>query len=121
MNHVDYLGKAFDSKTLIKEAEEWMPAMYALVGRGLSGSLAIPVLAYHFDLPFGIVRKPDYSSHSMNRLEANFKQDVPWIFVDDSVCSGITFNEVERVMKDNDYLPCSGIYYYNNHTFRGIR
>lgn len=86
------------------------------VGTGVSGSIAVPVLAYAMKKTFLVVRKAretgatdlPASTHSAHMLEGFI--GTRWIFVDDLVASGSTFERVRRQIGDkSDYV---GIYLY---------
>ena len=66
------------------------------VCRGLSGVLVAPLLARAMSKNFLIVRKPDEKSHSVSRVEGTFGEK--WIFVDDFIGSGATFNACEQAV-----------------------
>lgn len=75
-----------------------------LVGRGVSGVLALGILGLHTGLPIAPVRK-NLSPHSDYLIEIPpIDTNTPWIFVDDFVCSGETKEAVkERVASVPQY------------------
>lgn len=70
----------------------------SMVGTGMSGALAIPLLAKEYGCPWAIVRKESDQRHSCSRIEGTIGQW--WMFVDDLTSTGDTR---ERVRKEVDY------------------
>lgn len=68
-----------------------------MVGTGLSGTLVVPTLARTFGKMWAIIRK-EYSPHSNSLIEGEIGQR--WLFVDDFICSGETFQRVQNVIND---------------------
>jgi hypothetical protein len=86
----------------------------SLVGRGLSGALVIPTVARTLGIPFAIMRKNDESSHgSPGGIEGTITDN--WVFFDDFVETGKTFQEVCNNLRSYFYsepLKCAGLYQY---------
>lgn len=90
----------------------------ALVGTGLSGAMAVPMLAKALDTRFCIVRKEsDRDTHSRSRFEGNMRDGDRWMFLDDLICSGKTFRYVYEMMHNhcdtNGRYPFTGAYLYS--------
>lgn len=82
-----------------------------MVGRGLSGSLVVPILARAMNKYFAIVRKTGDGSHSARQIEG--KLGKRWIFVDDLICTGDTFKKsIETINATKEHMVCAGIYLY---------
>ena len=115
MRSASYLEKpVYHQKKLITDARKHLKQFEpydALVGIGLSGALAIPLIAFKLEKRFCIVRKKKHSSHSYETLEGNVLSKDKWIFVDDMISSGKTFTRVCHHMQG--YSKCLGIYLYN--------
>jgi orotate phosphoribosyltransferase len=123
--HANYLSTAFDQATLIRDFGQHKPNIefQALVGMGISGAIAVPVLAHTFGFQFGIVRKQGVSNHSGNLVETNFDKEAGWIIVDDLICYGNTVRYIIRTMKYYGFNNYQGVYLYggefSNPGFRG--
>ena len=81
------------SDELIDRFKDWLPAFANLqcdtiIGRGLSGGLAVSMLGRHFGLHWAVVRKPQDGSHSEYKVEGEIGER--WLFVDDLMTSGHT-------------------------------
>jgi len=86
-----------------------------MVGRGLSGSLVVPILARAMNKYFAIVRKPEENSHSGRKLEG--KLGKRWIFIDDLICLGDTFKNSAKIINETkEHMVCVGIYLYGSST-----
>ena len=98
-----------DARKYIKQFEPYD----AIVGIGLSGALAVPLIAYKLKKRFCIIRKKQHSSHSSETLEGNMLDEDNWVFVDDLINSGRTVTRVCHHMRE--YSKCIGVYlYYEN-------
>lgn len=105
-----------------------------LVGTGLSGALLLPKVAQALKVNYLIVRKESDGSHSSNLAEGNLGSR--WLFFDDLIDGGSTFNRVYNAVnkiteRHNDnlhkyyrYLDQSdhqtefvGSYLYNDNLF----
>lgn len=86
----DELVQRFQSKMEINNVE-----YDTLIGRGVSGALAVPLFARAAHTQYGIVRK-DEGSHSSRTVEGTIGKR--WIFVDDLIDSGETFLETAKKM-----------------------
>lgn len=111
-----YLKKTVSKqKVLVSDARKYLKRLEpydAIVGIGLSGALAIPLIAFALKKRFCIIRKYDRSTHSSQILEGNIRSNHRWIFVDDLIDSGRTFSSVCRKMKKHP--KCVGVYLYQN-------
>ncbi|MGW0245085.1 phosphoribosyltransferase [Nocardia goodfellowii] len=92
-----------------------------MVGTGLSGALMIPTLARAMNVDFLLVRKPNDGSHSSYKVEGRLGSK--WLFVDDLIVSGDTFqrvyNEVESAAKMQRHTThLVGAYFYENNINR---
>ena len=68
-----------------------------VVGTGLSGLLPLQHLADVFHVDFLAVRKPNDSIHSAGLAEGTLGDR--WVFADDFISSGGTFNRVHEVVE----------------------
>jgi adenine/guanine phosphoribosyltransferase-like PRPP-binding protein len=99
-----YMYRAFDAADQIAEdmtntLEAYEAGEYdTLVGTGLSGSLIIPRLAERLDKRWLIVRKAGDGSHSRKPAEGSLGER--WLFVDDCIDSGATWERVRHVVRD---------------------
>lgn len=77
---------------------------------GLSSSVIVPVLAYHYKLPFLALRKPGVKCHDYGiGMVGRGTIGKRWLFVDDFVSSGRTVrNAIEYVDKGLSMLDKSG-------------
>ncbi len=98
--HADYLQAAFDQDTLIEHALDELEGheFDAIIGIGMSGALAVPLLAHALGKRFGLVRKKKAPTHSSYDVESNLHPCDKWIFVDDFVSSGFTRRAVLDAM-----------------------
>jgi hypothetical protein len=105
-----YFDKGFDSEYLIKTAEQHFNAfdieVDSFVGLGLSSLIAVPVLAYHFKVPFLALRKPGVSCHdSQVGMIGRGTIGKRWMFIDDFKATGRTIeNAKSYVTKGLDYM-----------------
>jgi adenine/guanine phosphoribosyltransferase-like PRPP-binding protein len=93
-----YMSKAFESPdALIDHARRALKGLDfdSVVGRGLSGALAVPIIGRALGKHWAIVRKED-GSHSSRKVEGTIGSR--WIFVDDFVASGATRSAVVRAI-----------------------
>lgn len=114
-----YFDQVYYPETLIASAKraigDW--DFDTMVGTGLSGALAIPMLAHALDKHWAIVRKPNEISHSGAVIEGRLGEK--WIFVDDFIASGRTFDRVYKTIQkqaiEHDWTTTySGAYMYNH-------
>lgn len=95
-----------------------------LVGTGISGALAVPLLAYALDKNFALVRKhPEESAHSNRMVQGSLGE--AWVFVDDFIGAGTTLNRVrtavEELLRERGAIrrvKFAGSYEYNYYRFR---
>lgn len=103
-----YMRQAFDnSGTFVQNAKRALSRVDfdTMIGTGLSGSLAIPVLARAMNKHWAIVRKDNDGSHSSCIIEGSIGNR--WVFVDDFISSGATRDRVIRVVTETvqEYDP----------------
>lgn len=89
-----YMDQAYNTGVLRRKAHLDLDGLEfdTVVGTGLSGALVVPRLAEWFDVDFLIIRKPGDGSHSSSEFEGNLGRR--WLFVDDFIDTGSTFNNV---------------------------
>lgn len=117
-----HLGTAlFDPTGLIVDARVCLRGKKfdTLIGTGLSGALVLPLLARALRKNFAVVRKPD-NAHSDERVEGAIGSR--WIFVDDLVSTGATFqrvhHEVRQITRSRRHVTeFAGAYLYNRPHF----
>lgn len=73
-----------------------IPPHDTLVGTGISGSIAVSMLALTGNVFFAVVRKPNVSSHSDAKIEGIVGER--WLFVDDFISSGNTHRRVQETV-----------------------
>lgn len=99
--HTSYMSYAHKSwrKVLAQARLHLDPQNYdTLVGTGLSGAILIPRLAGSLRKNWLMVRKPGDGSHSFSLAEGTLGSR--WVFVDDLIDSGTTFDRVTDAVKD---------------------
>jgi adenine/guanine phosphoribosyltransferase-like PRPP-binding protein len=74
-----------------------------IIGTGMSGTLVVPRLAADLDVYWAVIRKPNVDSHSSKRVEGRVGKR--WVFVDDFVSSGATYQRVRNAVQDHKYIP----------------
>jgi hypothetical protein len=93
---VDYLSELlYSPERVIQDAERHLRGIQfnSIVGTGLSGALAVPLLARHFGVSFAIVRKPeDRGRHSDSGIEGIVGSR--WLMADDRIATGATCSRV---------------------------
>lgn len=124
-----YFEAGFKQHRLIEESRdaEFEYPLFSeadtLVGTGISGALAVPLLAFALDKTFALVRKHhDESSHSSRMVQGSIGKT--WVFVDDFVGSGATLSRVRTAVTDLLHersvirkVKFLGVYEYNYHRF----
>lgn len=92
----DYLSELLYSPgRVIRDAERHLACVQfdSIVGTGLSGALAAPLLARHFDVPFAVIRKPDdRGRHSTSDIEGSIGSR--WLMADDRITTGASCGRV---------------------------
>jgi len=123
-SHAGYFTQGFDQHELIAEAEETAAEcedfrnVDTLIGTGLSGAVAVPLLAYALDKTFALVRRDsNESTHDGGMVRGNI--GATWAFVDDFVSSGETRDrvreEVDQLLaRKNALSTYVGAYQYTN-------
>lgn len=94
-----YMNTVLNSDRLIARVREHRLHQIdfdTLVGRGLSGALAVPVIARELGKNWLVVRKPHDASHSSAKGEGKLGRR--WVFVDDFIATGDTHSEVLAVI-----------------------
>jgi hypothetical protein len=98
----DYLSELlYSPEVVIRDAERALADVQfgSIVGTGLSGTLAAPLLARHFGIPFAIIRKADdQGRHSGCAIEGTVS--AVWIMADDRVATGATCARVQAIVGD---------------------
>lgn len=118
-------GFISDVESLVEEARSALENVDfdTMAGRGLSGSLIIPVLARELGKHFFIVRKTEESSHTDALGEGRMGRR--WVFVDDFVSSGATRNAVRETVdefcRNRWSTEFIGSYLYLDRRFRGAQ
>ena len=86
----DYLSELlYTPEQVIRDAEQHLARVQfdSIAGTGLSGALAVPLLARHFGVPFALVRKPnDLGAHSTSGVEGMVGSR--WLMADDRIATG---------------------------------
>lgn len=119
-----YMEKVFNKWDAIKAAAvEDLGALDfdVLVGRGLSGSLVVPRLADLLGKRFAMVRKHSEKSHAERQIEGYIGGR--WVFVDDFISTGETFEETCKVVQQYARgAVCVGafLYFRNSREMRWI-
>lgn len=80
-----------------------------IIGTGMSGCLVVPRLAADLGLHWAVVRKPDVKSHSSKAVEGRVGKR--WVFVDDFVSSGATYQRVRETVAKHQFIA-------KGHSFR---
>lgn len=90
-----------------------LPPFEAFVVTGISGIAFGAVAAHLLNVNLVVVRKCGESTHSVNRVEG-LAGHYRWLFLDDFVDSGCTFDDVKNAMKmDRPRASCVGVVLYN--------
>lgn len=113
---VDSYMEDVHNPAILKEIyEELVPKglnVDTLVGRGISGTLAVSKLAHELGLRYFIIRKDTDNSHSHYPFEGTLGRN--WLFVDDMIVSGKTFitswEAIEGIRENYNFAS----------TFRGV-
>lgn len=124
MEHASYLRQPIISPDeMIRLAKEKLPELGhvdAIVGVGLSGAMAVPMIAHALGLRMAIVRKEDdRSTHSAatQGVEGNMEVGDRWAFVDDLIETAKTFRRAVHKMNSGIYhgqFEFVGYYLYVN-------
>lgn len=97
-----------------------------IVGIGLSGALVVPFVARTLDVHWAIVRKACDDTHAVGPFEGTLGRQ--WIFVDDKISTGRTYQHVVRVIEEeckryaqslchNFTTTLKGAYFYETEYF----
>jgi hypothetical protein len=95
-----------------------------LVGTGMSGAFVVPRLAEALGKEFLLIRKNGDSPHREYAAEGVLGER--WVFVDDFIVSGKTFDRVLEAVTGELLLYCNhvplfvGAYEYHHHRFSGV-
>lgn len=122
-SHASYLSPIFRDPALVTRdaARELANVDFdTIIGSGISGALAVQMLAKELGVHYAIVRKPNDGTHSMNIVEGRIGRR--WVFVDDLIASGKTLRRVIDSMNDhcrhrNWETKRIGSYLYNDRRF----
>lgn len=102
----DYLSDLlYEPDRVIRDAERNLAGVRfdSIVGTGLSGALAAPLLARRFRVPFAVIRKPgDHGMHSDSDIEGTIGSI--WLMADDRLATGATCARVRHLV-DQLRLP----------------
>lgn len=91
----------------------------AIVCTGVSGLLIGPTLAHLLDKRLAVVRKDDdRNNHADYRIESGMKPLDKWIFVDDLIASGRTYERVAAKMERAGYQPMEGKYLFTGDEYQ---
>jgi len=122
MNHAGYLYMPLRAPEALitgtKDAIGILGGVEAVVGIGVSGAMAAPMVARDLGLRCCIVRKEDdVSTHSYTRFEGTMEKGDRWVFLDDLICSGKTFRFVWNMMQNHEETEgkytFAGMYMYS--------
>ena len=116
-----YFGSAFRARKLIVDrmratigrlqATGELPQDLSIAFRGMSGAVIAPIVAHELDLGLIVVRKPNDSSHSENRVEG--ERHKPYVIVDDFVSTGTTVLAIIEAIEDSGMgQSCLGVILY---------
>ena len=117
--HTTYLGRLFDLEEFqlsVRKAEATLENVDfdAIAVTGNSGTIFGGALSFAMNKNLILVRKAEDNCHSSLSVEGAFNC-TKYIFVDDIMMSGDTFNRVYRIIKRDYPVPCElvGIYEYS--------
>lgn len=108
----DYLRMLWQPEDLYYDWEELTDdrGIDTVVGRGMSGSIAVALLGAKFGLKWAMVRKPDDTTHARYRVEGAVGKR--WAFVDDFIDTGETFAGVYDSIRTHATSEFAGAYLY---------
>lgn len=116
--HCGYFDEVFNPQKLIGIAQEHLgehrDRFDLLVGSGLSGTLAVGMIALALDKRFVIVRKGTENSHSLNKFEGVIGVGDRWLFVDDFISLGTTRNRCAGALPADMNLKYAGTFTYHD-------
>lgn len=107
-----YLMKLFaqpellvEEATLFLRSTPELRSVDTLIGRGMSGSLAVALLGAATGLCWAVVRKRGEVTHSSYEVEGRI--GARWLFVDDFMSSGTTLRKTYAAVQEHlrDYIP----------------
>lgn len=104
-SHASYLSQIFTHpERVISDATVALANVDydTIIGTGVSGALAVQLLARALGKHYAIVRKPKDGTHSMNAIEGRVGRR--WVFVDDLIASGTTARRVIDSIKQHSEL-----------------
>jgi hypoxanthine phosphoribosyltransferase len=114
-----YLRGAFDPDKIRKHAKRDLKHVEfdTVVGTGLSGTLPLALIADHFGVNYAAIRKEGVPSHKDDYGLFEGTLGDRWLFVDDFISSGHTFNRVldsihETARRYNHSTECVGSFEY---------
>lgn len=86
-----------------------------LVGAGMSGALAVPLIAQVLGKDYAIVRKQGDAHHHDEDIRAEGNIGESWIFVDDGIRRGGTLRNAQEVIADlAPHATFAGLYLYGD-------
>jgi orotate phosphoribosyltransferase len=117
--HCGYFDELFDpAKFVTKATKDLFDHTHEfdlMVGTGVSGALAIGMLAFALQKRFVIVRKENDGSHSSHPIEGLVASGDRWLFVDDFISTGKTFRRCSDAMQSIGMgLVFAGTYSYHH-------
>jgi adenine/guanine phosphoribosyltransferase-like PRPP-binding protein len=114
-----YMGRVHDPSGLLAAFVGTVPqdmTIDTLVGRGVSGTIAVVNLARDLGMNYLIVRKDTEGSHAEYEVEGKLGKN--WLFVDDVVSTGRTFrtsyHQVGKLQANGFESEFRGIFLYNS-------
>lgn len=109
----------FDTESILDQARRWLSTVEydTLVGTGMSGALVIPLIARTLKKRWLVVRKTGVETHSRMLAEGTLGER--WVFVDDCIDSGSTYDRVREVVgtlcsQQDHEAALVGAYLYNH-------
>ncbi|NKS98826.1 hypothetical protein GS498_20965 [Rhodococcus hoagii] len=95
-----YMGTATKPQVIRGYAQQELADVEfdTVVGTGLSGALAAPVVALEFNADLLVIRKVNDSSHADRMEEGSLGRR--WLFVDDFIETGATFRRVHAHVEE---------------------
>ena len=109
----DIEGVTADAKRLLADVD-----FDTLVGTGLSGSLVVPHLARELGVNWLLIRKPNDGTHGDRRGEGRLGRR--WIFVDDFIASGATYERVSAVVGELSRMWAFGVVHVGDFLYQDI-
>ena len=124
MSHASYLQGCVTPDTMHKiindfarqiKADKETLSISAIAIRGISGAVVGGALSFKTGLPLIVVRKPNDGTHSMHAVECDddlISHYTRYVFVDDLIASGRTFDAVREAIEHDSGAKCVAVYLY---------